>query len=383
MALAPPRLTMMLAWPGKIWARPMDSALQPALVDEAPRPHPIGLLEDGTGRREGLQVRVALAAPFQVFLDHALKIVNGLGTEAEGDGEDHVGPVVEDAIIVAEPEVGTVDLLPDPLLRVDLRRFHHLLDEHRSVTSRGGGEEMEILPDGPADGAGDAGEVMEAAQASLDRGLDKVGEDEDPRARPHAMGIEELYTVDLAPDDQPSDPSVCNEDVGTPAQEECRDFQLSCQGEGGAEVIGCGCPEEEVCRAPDAEGGKRRQRHPLLDPAGAQVGFKCFFPAGWVGEHGRFRGKPFRGTERGPGGSTLEKRVAASAANRNGGGRSQTTDQAILPEGGRGEVGCGWRGWNGGVRCTGRPGKRWRGRRVEGAHWPSIPFSSMGTAQSA
>ena len=61
------------------------------------------------------------------------------------------------------------------LLGEELRRLQDLFDEDRALPLRGGGEEVEVLPDGAPYGAGDSNEMVEAPQAPVHGGLNQRG----------------------------------------------------------------------------------------------------------------------------------------------------------------------------------------------------------------
>ena len=84
-------------------------ALETALVHQAPGADALDLPEDraraGVDREPGMP----RAAPAEVLLVDAEQLLGVGALEAEGGGEDVIGAVVEDAVVVAEPDVLRID----------------------------------------------------------------------------------------------------------------------------------------------------------------------------------------------------------------------------------------------------------------------------------
>src|SRR5512135_2126324 len=75
----------------------VDVALEPALIDETSGADAFQLLKDRTGAGVEPEIRVLLVAPLQVLAHHAAELFLRRGREAEGDREDEIAPVVQDA----------------------------------------------------------------------------------------------------------------------------------------------------------------------------------------------------------------------------------------------------------------------------------------------
>src|SRR5918912_1238397 len=155
----------------------VSEALEPALVDEAPRADAFDLLEDRAGARVPVEPRVARAAPAQVLLQDAMHRGGVARRQLERRREHDVVAVVEDAVIVAEADVVLADRLPLPLGAQDLARLEHLLDEHRALALGRGGEEVQVLPDGAPDRARDPDVVLESRPAAAHGFEDEVAHD--------------------------------------------------------------------------------------------------------------------------------------------------------------------------------------------------------------
>src|SRR5690606_18948646 len=205
----------------------VDVALEAALIDEPARADALDLLEDRARARVEPQVGVPLVAPGEVLAHHGAELLDRLGLEPEGGGEHDVLALVQHRVVVAELHVLGADDAALTLLGEQLARLEDLGDEARALAVGRRREEVQVLPDRPAHGTGDADVVVQPAEPALDARDDQVREDDLAARRPHPVVLAELHAAGLVADDQAAEPAVAHEDVGAEAEDEVRDLQLA------------------------------------------------------------------------------------------------------------------------------------------------------------
>src|SRR4051812_32413782 len=137
-------------------------ALQAALIDEATCSDTFNLLEDGAGTRMVFQPGMTSSPPTQIFLHDAMHHIRVLPLEPEGDSERDVGAMMQNGVVVPKLHVVGVNGSSLVLLGQQFRGLEDFGNEHRPLPFRRGRKEVQILPNGAADGAGNTYIVFEA-----------------------------------------------------------------------------------------------------------------------------------------------------------------------------------------------------------------------------
>ena len=215
---------------------------------------------------------MAIVAPAQVLADDPPQLARRSGFEAEGGGEDDIIAVVQDAVVVSEPEVVQIDAPALSLLGENLGGFHDLLEEDRPIPFRS--EEVEVLPHGPADCARDPDEVVESPKSPPYRRLDEIREAVHSGARANAHVVEKIDAPHLGADHHSAEAAVPYENVRAPAQQEVRNAEFPCRHDGVRQLVGGARPHEQVRCPADLEGRHGTERHVALDPARPEAPFE-------------------------------------------------------------------------------------------------------------
>ena len=241
--------------------------------------------------------RVSSAAPAQVLLHDAMHDVGILPLELEGRGEREILPVMEDRVVVPEVDVVPIDRLALALLREQFGRLEHLGDEHRALALGSGREEVQVLPDGAANGARNADVVLEsrpAAPNGFRNDLRHHGAAFDPEASIVAEGE---VRRDIS-DDEAANALVGNEDVGAEPEDEIRNLGTARGYDGVGERICAVRLVQKIGWPADLEGGIGRERHIALEPIASERGRDIFERSRrnrgrrrWGGKLGHWPGK--------------------------------------------------------------------------------------------
>ena len=81
---------------------------------------------------------LSTTTPSEVFRHHTAECLGGSGGQLEIHREHDVGPIVQDAVIVAELEVFPIHRLSFSLFREDFGGFDHLFQENGAGSLRRG-----------------------------------------------------------------------------------------------------------------------------------------------------------------------------------------------------------------------------------------------------
>src|SRR5690606_177679 len=262
---------------------PVHVPLEPARVDEAAGADAFDLLEDRARARVEPEVGVPLVPPREVLAHDSPELRLRGRLEAERHVQHDVAAVVQDAVIVPEPEVRPIDRPALAFLRQDLGGLDDLFDEDGPFTLRRGREEVQILPHRAADGARDPDEVVKPAEPTRNGRLDQVVEDLDAALHTDPAIVQELDPPALVPNDETTKPSIPDEDVRTHAQDEVGDPELPGCDDRLAEFGRAPRAEEEVRGPTDLERRIRRERDVTLDPVRAEPIHQLLMPT----VHGR------------------------------------------------------------------------------------------------
>src|SRR5690349_21398890 len=123
---------------------------------------------------------------------------------------------------------------------------------------------MEILPDRATDGARNSHVVFQAGPASAHRFENQVAK-KSATLSPQAPVRVQLMPTGAVADYQTSKAAVANEDVRAQPKDEVRNLALPRCRDGRSQFICRPGFIEEVCRAANPEGRKRRERHAPSD----------------------------------------------------------------------------------------------------------------------
>lgn len=189
--------------------------------------------------------------------------------EREGHGKGDLATAVQPRGVVAEAHRLAVDARARAIRAEQLDRLDDLGDEHRALAFRRGREEVQVLPDRAADGAGDTDIMLESRPSDGDRMPDEIGDD-------HAtLGVDPTGTEirDVARDiayDEAADAEVADEDVGTQSEYEAGDAFSAGRRRRGGELTGRGGIVQHVGGTADAERGVWSERFVESEPLSSQ-----------------------------------------------------------------------------------------------------------------
>src|SRR5687767_7749370 len=233
-------------------------SLHATLIDETPRADTFDLLEDGPRAGMNLEPGVPRAAPGKVLLQDAIHAIPVARRQVERDGQCHVMAVVQDARVVAEGHLVTMDDTPSPFLREQFARVEHLGDEHGSLAFGRRRQEMEVLPYGAPHGARYADVVLQTGEAAMDRGQDEILHNRATFGPQPGAVVTELARH--IPDHGATKPLVTNQYVRAESEDKMRQFGLAARLHGVCEIVGRRSIVQQICRTTDPESGVRSQR---------------------------------------------------------------------------------------------------------------------------
>ena len=162
---------------------------------------------------------MACATPGKVLLYHTVHRRRLARCELESSRERHVPRLVKEAGIISESHVFT----GQPAMHsgwIDQRNLTHHLGNEDGAFSRGSRrQEMQILPDGAADGTWYSDEMLEAREAAIYRGGNQVGDHGAGLGRHHSVPTKFDMPGNVA-NDESSKSAVTNENVRAEPQDE-------------------------------------------------------------------------------------------------------------------------------------------------------------------
>lgn len=189
-------------------------SLESGPIDQSPSPLPFDFLEDRPGTWVPVQPWMTGSAPAEILLHDTMQLGGIAAREFECRGKRDFPTVVQSAGIVAESHIVAVQRTAPAGLIQDFSRAENLRDEHGSLTSGSGGQEVEVLPYGTADGAGNSGKVFETTPSAGNRFADESC-DHGSRFRPEDSIVGDRPVSGDIPDDEASKTPVADEDIGT------------------------------------------------------------------------------------------------------------------------------------------------------------------------
>lgn len=203
---------------------------------------------------------MAGAAPAEVLLDNAVHGLRSATRKVQGGLERNCVPLMQAAGIVSKAHVRGVPRAANAGVQEDIDGLKEFGNEHGSLALRGGGEEVQVLPERPTHRAGNSREVLEAAPAACDDLPDKLG-DHHPSFSAELPRVGDGPVCRGVPDYQATKSTVAHEDVCPESQEEERDFQSAGRRDGSGKLLGAGGFVPEISGSADVKRGVRRERY--------------------------------------------------------------------------------------------------------------------------
>jgi len=146
---------------------------------------------------------------------------------------------------------------------------HDFLDEHRPGPLGSGREEVQVLPDRPADRARNPDVVLQAGPPGGHGSPNQFG-NRGAALRAHAAIVADGNAVRPISHHETAESAVPDEDVGAESEHENRDASDSRRVHSRSEFVGCGGIVQHVRGTTDAERGVRSERHVTPQAVGAK-----------------------------------------------------------------------------------------------------------------
>src|SRR3954465_12190041 len=130
--------------------------------------------------------------------------------------------MVEDRIVVGKLHIVGTNSTALALGRQDVTRVENFGDEHRSLALGRGREEMQVLPDGAANGARNSDVMFETGPAPRHGFLDELLDGCAALGPEDATGtgLAELVMAGGVPDDQAAKPTIPDQHIGAESEKE-------------------------------------------------------------------------------------------------------------------------------------------------------------------
>ena len=191
--------------------------------------------------------------------------------ELERGREHHVVADVEDRIVVAEVEIRGADGAAFVFLGQQIGLQEHLFEEHRPFAFGRRREEVQVLPQRPADGRGDADVMFEPRESRLHGPFDHVGIEDGAAFGPELARLgPHLDVLGRVADDEAAKASVADDDIGADAEQEMWDRVGARYPDGVGQFVGGVGLDEKVRRTAYFKGGIRGQDNVALEAVRAQ-----------------------------------------------------------------------------------------------------------------
>ena len=229
-----------------------------------------------------------------------------LPLQPKSRGEGKVVPMMKDRVIVAKAHILQIDRLPLTLLREELRRLEYFGDEHGALSLGGGGQEVEILPNGAANGARNADVVLQSGPTAPHSLRNELRHD-CAALHPKASIVTEPEVRRHISNDQSAYALIRDENVRSQSEHEVRNLGFARGYDGGGQGVRALGLIEQIRRTPDLKGGVWSEWFSELEPSAGELGGDARernridrWCGRWRGKFGHWPGKEIMNAEQSP-----------------------------------------------------------------------------------